>query len=331
MYSGCCALLLVSAVMAVCIGESPIDCRTVFSIIFSSLLNPGAGFSAPDETVIMLIRIPRVILAAFVGASLAVCGAVLQSLFRNPMADPFILGISNGAALGASAVLLYGVSFGLGLFNLPLAAFVSGTITILLVYELARTGNRVETNTLLLSGIAAAAFMSACTSFLLFTSNENLHQVIFWMMGGLAGRTWEHVAMLLPFTLLGIGVFLTLARPLNALMFGEESALYLGVPVERLKKILLVVSAVVTGAAVAVSGIIGFVGLIVPHVVRLVAGPDHRTLLPLSVFVGATLLILADLLARIVIAPAELPIGVITALCGAPFFVYLLRSRRGGI
>ncbi len=324
------ALLLILACVgtsSVCIGESSIDCGTVLAIIRNAVLGGEPFWSPAEETIVLLIRVPRVLLAGLVGAGLAASGAALQSLFRNPMADPFILGISNGSALGAAAVLLSGVSFGLGLFDLPLAAFVCGTLTVLLVYELARVGSRVSTHTLLLSGIAVSAFMSACTSFLLFTSSEDLHQVIFWMMGGLAGRTWAHVYMVLPFISAGVFIFVAFARPLNALMFGEESAHYLGVQADQLKKVLLVVSSVVTGAAVAVSGIIGFVGLIIPHIARLLVGPDHRVLLPLSVCAGAIFLIAADTVARTVIAPAELPIGVITALCGAPFFIYLLRWR----
>jgi iron complex transport system permease protein len=322
------ALLPVTGLAAICIGETEIGAETVLSILLQPIVHQQPSWSPVDETIVLLIRVPRVLLAALVGAGLAVSGAALQSLFRNPMADPFILGISNGAALGASAVLLSGVSFGLGLFNLPLAAFACGTVTMLLVYELARMGNRVSTHTLLLSGIAVSAFLSACTSFLLFTSSENLHQVIFWMLGGFAGRTWDHVYMVLPFIVLGVIVMVTFARSLNALMFGEESALYLGVPAEQLKKVLLIVASVVTGAAVAVSGIIGFVGLIIPHIVRLAVGPDHRLLLPLAVVAGSIFLIAADTVARMVIAPAEIPIGVITALCGAPFFVFLLRRRK---
>lgn len=329
LYGALAAVLAICAFLSICIGESYIGLRTVIAILLHPLLQQDPFWSSADETIVLLIRLPRMLLAALVGSGLAVSGAVLQSLFRNPMADPFILGISSGAAFGAAAVMMHGISFGLGLFNLPFAAFLCGAATILLVYQLARVGRRVPTYTLLLSGIAVSAFMSACTSFLLFTSQGEFNQIIFWMMGGFAGRTWDHVLVALPFTVFGGLAFFTLSRPLNALMFGEESALYLGIQVERLKKVLLAGTVIVTGAAVAVSGPIGFVGLITPHVVRLFVGPDHRVLLPVSILTGAIFLIVADMVSRTLIAPAELPIGVVTALCGAPFFLFLLKRKRG--
>ncbi len=325
-------LFLLGAVMVlgVGIGESSIDAGTVVRILLHPILGGDPIWTPAQETIVLAIRLPRVLLAAMVGAGLAVSGAVLQSLFRNPMADPFILGISNGAALGASSVILFGFSLGLGLVDLPLIAFACGGVTIFLVYEIARVQRSLPVTTLLLSGIAISAFLSACTSMLLFLRNENLHQIIFWMMGGLWGRSWAHVYVLLPFSLFGIGALLLFARPLNALIFGEESAHYLGIQVEQIKKLLLALTTLVTAAAVSVSGIIGFVGLITPHLVRLSTGPDHRVLLPMSVLSGAILLVTADIIARTVIAPSELPIGIITAFCGAPFFVYLLKRRGGG-
>lgn len=329
---GCGLVLLLVFVMgiAVTLGVADLSPVIVFAYILDAAIHGIPPDTSGSQTIILLIRLPRVILAALVGASLAASGTALQSLFRNPMADPFILGISSGAGFGATLVLLYGVSFGLGVFNLPLASFACGALTVFLVYTVARTGRRVPVTTLLLSGIAVSAFFSACTSFLLFSSSQNLHQVIFWMMGGLWGRGWEHVYMVLPFAVAGSAILLVHARSLNALMFGEESAHYLGVGVERLKNTLLVVTALLTGAAVAVSGIIGFVGLITPHIARLLVGPDHRILLPVSVITGAIFLVVADLASRLIIAPGELPIGILTAFCGAPFFLYLLRTRRGG-
>jgi iron complex transport system permease protein len=322
-----CVILAGAMLLGVAMGESDIPFSRTMAIIGSTLLPIVPDWTAAEESIILFIRLPRVILAALVGASLALCGAVLQSLFRNPMADPFLLGISNGAALGASLVLVTGVAVGAGILGVPLAAFAFGLLTIYIVYELARVGNQVPVTSLLLCGIAVAAFMSAGTSFLLFMSGENLHQVVFWLLGGIAGRGWEYVLLLLPFVIGGSVLFLSLSRPLNALMFGEESAQYLGIDVERLKKLVLVAVSLVTGAAVSVSGIIGFIGLITPHIVRLWAGPDHRALLPLSLLTGAILLVIADLASRVILAPNELPIGIITALCGAPFFAYLLRRR----
>jgi len=322
-----CIVLAGAMLLGVGIGESDIPFHRTMAIIGSTLLPIAHDWTAAEESMILFIRLPRVILAALVGASLAICGAVLQSLFRNPMADPFLLGISNGAALGASLVLVTGLAVGSGILGIPIAAFTFGLLTIIIVYELARVGNRVPVTSLLLCGIAVAAFMSAGTSFLLFVSGENLHQVVFWLLGGIAGRGWEYGCLLLAFVVGGSVLFFSLSRPLNALMFGEESAQYLGIDVERLKKLILVAVSLVTGAAVSVSGIIGFVGLITPHMVRLWAGPNHRALLPLSLLIGAILLVLADLASRMILAPNELPIGIITALCGAPFFAYLLRRR----
>jgi len=322
-----CGILGVAMLLGVVVGETPISFSRAMAIIGSTILPIPTDWSQSEESIILLIRLPRVVLAALVGAALAVCGAVLQSLFRNPMADPFLLGISNGAALGASLVLVTGVAVGAGILGVPLAAFAFGLMTIYIVYELARVGNRVPVTTLLLCGIAVAAFMSAGTSFLLFLSGENLHQIVFWLLGGISGRGWEYVLLLLPFVAGGSVLFFSMSRPLNALMFGEESAQYLGIEVERLKKVILVAVSLVTGAAVSVSGIIGFVGLITPHMVRLWIGPDHRTLIPVSLLFGAILLVLADLASRVLLAPNELPIGIITALCGAPFFAYLLRRR----
>jgi iron complex transport system permease protein len=322
-----CLVLAAAMLLGVVVGESRISFTRAMAIIGSTFLPIPADWSQSEESIILLIRLPRVILAALVGAALAVCGAVLQSLFRNPMADPFLLGISNGAALGASLVLVTGVGYGAGILGVPVAAFAFGLGTIYIVYELARVGNSVPVTMLLLCGIAVAAFMSAGTSFLLFLSGENLHQIVFWLLGGISGRGWDYVLLLLPFVIGGSVLFFSISRSLNALMFGEESAQYLGIEVESLKKMILVVVSLVTGAAVSVSGIIGFVGLVTPHMVRLWIGPDHRILIPVSLLFGAILLVLADLASRVLLAPNELPIGIITALCGAPFFAYLLRRR----
>lgn len=311
------------------VGESSIDPRTVFAILTNWITGETPFWTNGDQVIILDIRLPRIVLGALVGVSLAMSGAALQSLFRNPMADPFILGISNGAALGATIVFVYGSTWIFSFYSLPALAFIFGLATIFLVYHVAKVGNTVPVNTLLLSGIAISALFSALNSFIMFTGGQNLTQIIFWTMGGLSGRGWNYVWIMLPFAVIGMIIMLLLTRQMNAMMFGEESAQYLGIDVENLKKILLVTTALITSAAVAVSGIIGFVGLIVPHIVRLVTGPDHRILIPASIFSGAIFIVVADMAARVVIAPAELPLGVITALCGAPFFLYLLKTRRG--
>ena len=322
-------LTLFVMIVSVGVGESGIAPQKVFDILTAGIFGTTPYWSPGEETIVLGIRLPRVILGALVGASLALAGAALQSLFRNPMADPFILGISSGAALGASLVFVYGLSVAFTIYSIPVMAFIFGLGTLFLVYNVARVGNLIPINTLLLSGVAISALFSACNSFVMFTAGHNLNAIMFWTMGSLSGRGWDYVWVMLPFTLAGIIVMITLTRHLNAMMFGEESAQYLGINVERLKKILLIVTAVITSAAVSVSGIIGFVGLIIPHIVRLVTGPDHRVVVPVCVFAGALFIVVADMFARVVIAPTELPLGILTALCGAPFFLYLLRSKRG--
>ncbi|WP_048150401.1 FecCD family ABC transporter permease [Methanolacinia paynteri] len=322
-------LTIIIMLISVGIGESNISAETVIAILTEPLTHQAPFWLSGDATIIWEIRLPRVILGALVGLCLAISGAALQSLFRNPMADPYILGISNGAALGATIVFVYGAAWALSLYTLPLLSFVFGIITIFLVYYVGKVGNHVPVNTLLLSGIAISAFLSAINSFMMFTGGQNLQQIMFWMMGGLSGRGWNYIWIIIPFAIIGSLAMITMARSMNAIMFGEESAQYLGIDVEKMKKVLLVLTAFVTSAAVAVSGVIGFVGLIVPHIVRLIVGPDHRILIPVSIFTGAIFLVIADDFARIMISPAELPLGVLTALCGAPFFLYLLRSKRG--
>jgi iron complex transport system permease protein len=324
------SVLLVSAILlSVMIGVSDIDFSTVLSILAEPLTGQIPWWSSADAIIVTEIRLPRALIAAMVGVCLTASGVVLQGLFKNPMADPYFLGISNGAALGATLVIAGGGFLGLGFYSLPVLSFVFGIATIFLVYNVARVGNQVPVNTLLLSGIAIAAFLSAVNSFILFTAEMNLHQILFWMMGGLSGRGWDYFGIILPFTVIVPLILVYLAPQLNAIMFGEESAMYAGVDVVMLKKLLIVLVSLITAAAVAVSGIIGFVGLIIPHIARLAVGPDHRILVPVSLLGGGVFLVLADIAARVVIAPAELPIGVITALCGVPFFIYLLRKNRG--
>jgi iron complex transport system permease protein len=324
------SVLLVAAILlSVMIGVSDIDFYTVISILTGPLTGQVPWWSSSDAIIVTEIRLPRALIAAMVGICLTASGVVLQGLFKNPMADPYFLGISNGAALGATLVFASGGFFGLGFYSLPVLSFLFGLATIFLVYNVARVGNQVPVNTLLLSGIAIAAFLSAVNSFILFTAEMNLHQILFWMMGGLSGRGWEHLGIILPFTVIVPLILVYLAPQMNAIMFGEESAMYAGVDVVMLKKLLIVLVSFITAAAVAVSGIIGFVGLIIPHIARLGVGPDHRILVPVSLLGGGVFLVLADIAARVVISPAELPIGVITALCGVPFFIYLLRKNRG--
>jgi iron complex transport system permease protein len=274
------------------------------------------------ETIVRELRLPRIALAAVVGFSLAAAGAVMQGFFRNPMADPSIIGVSSGAAVGAVAVIAFPLAVP---FGLHVAAFTGALVAAFAVYLIATRDGQTPVATLLLAGIAVQTFLGAVVSYLLLQAGESLERAVYWLMGHLQNSTWGEVQLTLPLALLAFVVLLAYASDLNVLLLGEADAQSLGIDVERSKRILLAVSSLITAAAVAVAGVIGFVGLIVPHVMRLIVGPDHRILLPTSALAGATFLILADTLARS--GPAELPVGIVTAAVGAPFFLYLLRHR----
>ncbi len=276
------------------------------------------------ETILFDIRLPRVALSALVGGALATSGATYQGLLRNPLADPYLIGVSAGAGLGATLAIVF--SFG----AISLCAFGGAIGATALIYALARTGSRTTPTTLILAGVALGAFLSAITWFLTFNSDSafRTHQVVAWMMGSFALSSWQNVAIMLPYLGIGWLVLFLNARALNVLQLGDTQAQQLGVPVERVTMIVIAAASLITAAAVATSGIIGFVGLIVPHAVRLVWGPDHRFLLPMSALIGATFLIIADTFARTLLSPGELPVGIITAFCGAPFFLYLLRRNK---
>lgn len=327
--AGLVIIFAITLLTAVTIGPASIEVLTVFKIILAKLPFVGSFFGPPAdrtaEVIILILRLPRAIQGALVGSALAVAGVVIQTLFKNPMADPFVVGISSGAALGASIAIIFGLG---GLFSLPFLAFFGAAAAAFIVYNIAKTGSVVVVETLLLSGIAVAYFFSAITSFLLYSAGEALHQIIFWLMGGLWASSWTKIAILLPVFLLSFGVLLLFSRDLNALLLGEEPAKHLGIDVEMIKRIILLAASLLAGVAVAFAGTIGFVGLIIPHITRLLVGPDHRILLPSSALVGAIFLVWSDTVARVLIAPAEIPVGVITAFFGAPFFIYLLRSKR---
>ncbi len=289
-----------------------------------------------DRIVMMDVRLPRVVLGALVGASLAVSGAVMQGLFRNPLADPGIVGVSAGAGLGAAAMIVLGGTFLApvvqlaGIYALPLAAFLGGLATTFALYRIGTRGGMTSVATMLLAGIALGALAGAITGLLVYVADDQqLRDLTFWGLGSLAGATWEKVLTAGPIiavVLLGVPF---LANGLNALFLGEAAAGHLGIRVQRLKTIAIVAVAAATGASVAVSGGIGFVGIVVPHLLRLTIGPDHRYLLPACALLGASMLILADTVSRIMVAPAELPIGILTALAGAPFFLWILLRRKG--
>jgi len=279
------------------------------------------------------VRIPRVILAGLVGAALACAGTAMQAVFRNPMADPFIVGVSTGASLGAVAAGLAGITSIaiIGSMVTPALAFTTALVTVLVVYRLGVVRGRVYVDTLLLSGVAIAAFLGAIVSFMIYFTQQEYHRIVFWLLGSLSLASWPAVWVLLVAVAIGSVTVFLFSRELNALLLGEETAHNLGTDPESLKTIMLLMAAVMTAAAVAFTGVIGFVGLIIPHMVRLIVGADHRILVPAATLTGAIFLILADTLARTIIAPTELPVGIITALCGGPFFLYLLRrSKTGG-
>lgn len=283
---------------------------------------PVFAFAVSDthETIVMGIRLPRVVLGAVVGFALAAAGTVMQGFFRNPMADPSIIGVSSGAAVGAVASIVLPLGVGLR----P-AAFAGAIVTAFGVYLVATENGRTPVATLLLAGVAVQTFLGAVISYLLVNSGESLDQAVYWLMGHLHNSSWSEVALLVPVVVPVFFLLSVYASDLNVLLLGEEDAQTLGIEVERTKRILLVTASLITAAGVAVSGVIGFVGLIVPHMMRLVVGPDHRILLPTSALAGAIFLVGADTVARA--GPAEVPVGIVTAALGAPFFLYLLRTR----
>ena len=329
--------LTAAFLLSVGIGAVAISPLQVLSIV---LERTGiASMSAHDpmqEAVLVSIRLPRACLAILVGAALAVAGAALQGLFRNPLADPGLIGVSTGAALAAALVIVLGGSLSLGLSTglrallLPLAAFLGGLVTTLLVYRIASRDGRTEVATMLLAGIALNAMAGAAIGVLIFVSDDQaLRDLNFWLLGSLGGVTWNSLLMAAPLMLVPMLAIPLLARPLNGLLLGEVEALHLGFNIERVKRFVVLLAALAVGASVALTGVIGFVGLVVPHLVRLTLGPDHRQLLPASLLLGAALLLLADLLARTLVLPAELPIGILTSCVGGPFFLWLLLRRRG--
>jgi iron complex transport system permease protein len=323
------ALLAAAVLLAVGIGTVGIAPGTTLRL-FAWKLGIGDRPDVPASTAVILfeLRLPRVLLAMVVGAALAVAGTLFQALFRNPMADPAIIGVSSGAALGAIAVILSAGGALVGGLLVPAAAFAGALATALLVYRLARIGPTVQVATLLLSGIAIAAVISAVITVVMALSGEQIRSIYFWLLGGFSARGWDSLAVATPLVALGVVASLAVVRDLNLMSLGEERAAQLGVEIERFKRAALAIGALLAGAAVSVSGVIGFVGLMTPHILRLVLGPDHRRLLPASILGGATLLVLADLAARTALAPEELPVGAITALVGGPFFLFLLRRER---
>jgi iron complex transport system permease protein len=325
-------ILALAVVLSASVGAVNVSPIMVLKIICNHLLRSGgvAHFSVGQmqDHIVWEIHVPRMFLGALVGMSLAVAGTALQGLLLNPLADPYMIGVSSGAAVGAGVAVLLGLAAAF----VPLLAFVSALITVMVVYALARRGESVSILSFVLAGVVVGAFSWASLTFILTVSpNQTLEKIVFWTMGSLAGsEPWSRVELLAPFTLLCSLVLYAFSRDLNIFALGEESARYLGLRVESLKRLIIVVTTLLTAAAVSVSGTIGFVGLMVPHMARRIVGPDNRLLIPTAALLGAILMIAADAVARAAMAPTEIPVGVITALLGAPFFLYLLRKAGSG-
>jgi len=331
-------LCLFSMLLCVTLGPAGISLEESFLLVLAGVPWLGSmvdtsSYPATHLVIIHDIRMPRVILAALVGAALSAVGTTLQGLFKNPMADPYIIGVSSGAALGAAIAIVLGAGATAGkvYWALPAAAFIGALLSTWLVYNIARINSRVSVYTLLLSGVAISALNGAIMSFIMILNSSEMQQIVFWLLGSFSGKGWHHVAVSLPLILFCIAALLVYARELNAMLFGEDTAQHLGINTEKLKKMLLTLTALAVAAAVAVSGTIGFVGLVVPHMVRLLVGPDHRILLPAAVLTGAIFMVTADTLARMVLAPVEIPVGIITAFVGGPFFIFLLRNKKNNV
>ncbi|MFI1941142.1 FecCD family ABC transporter permease [Streptomyces purpureus] len=324
------ALALAGAALAgLALGQVRIPAAQVLDIV------TGRAEPSPFRTIVLDVRLPRVLLGAVVGAGLAVVGTVLQALVRNPLADPYLLGISSGASAGVVVVIVFGLGSGLGLatsLTMPAGAFAGALLALVLVYALARRGGQMTGSRLVLAGVAVAYVLSALTSLLMVTSarREHFQEAMYWSLGGLGSARWDALPLTATVLLLGTGLLIALARPLDLMLVGEEGATVLGLDTSRFRAAVFVLTSLVTGVLVAFSGAIGFIGLLVPHAARMVVGASHRTLLPVTALAGAAFLVTADLAARTVAAPQDVPVGILTALIGGPFFLWLLRRRPEG-
>lgn len=331
-------VLVLFFILSLDIGFSPIPIRNILLILAKNIPFLGGIVETsgiPDfgthESIIMQIRMPRVLSGALVGMALSAAGVAYQGIFRNPMADSYTIGAMGGASLGAALAIVLGLGVAIfGVNTVPVFAFIGSIAAVVLVYLISKEGSRVPVTTLVLVGLTVTIFCNAMVTFLKYIAGDTLlRSLTFWIMGGFTYTTWTDVIVLFPITLIGAAVVYLYARDLNIVVLGEDQAQHLGVELEKMKKILLATGALMTAAAVSVGGLIGFVGLIIPHLTRLLVGPDHRILLPTSAIVGASFMMLCDSLARVAMGSAELPVGVITAMAGGPFFVYLLRRKRG--
>jgi ABC-type Fe3+-siderophore transport system, permease component len=324
-------LLLIAALLSVMVGSSMIPLRTIVDIIVTSL---RGGHAATDPngvfaTILFSLRLPHMVLMLLVGAALAGSGAAYQGLFRNPLADPYLIGVASGAGLGAvSAMSIHWPYTTFGLMAVPFFAFFGAVLAVAVVGVMARVGKTVPTTNLILAGVVVSSFCTALSSLLMINASGDLRRALVWLLGGSTQSGWAPVISVLPYAVIGMSILLIVGHPLNVMQFGDEQASQLGVPVTRVRWLTILAATLTTAAAVAYAGIIGFVGLIVPHILRLIWGGDYRKLIPLSFLGGACLLLLTDTAARTLFAPQEIPVGIITALLGAPFFLWLLRRSK---
>lgn len=328
------AVVLLAAAMLVgtLVGPAGLTPRGVLLELVDLLpfVHVDSGLSERQQVILWELRVPRVVLGAVVGAMLAIAGATYQGVFRNPLADPYLLGVSSGAGLGATLAIVAGGALGTGI--IPPAAFVGGMVAVMATYALGRTVGAGRTEVvIILAGVAVGAFANAVQTFFLQRHDDSLRQVYSWMLGRLATDGWSDVVTVLPYVVVAVGVIAMHRRTLDVMAVGDVEASSLGIAPARVRLVLIAVATLGTAAVVSVSGLIGFVGIVIPHAVRLVIGPGHRLLLPLSMLVGGAFLVLADVVARTAMAPAEMPIGVVTAAIGAPFFLLVLRRSRGHV
>lgn len=315
-------LLIIAVIAAVGLGAVQIP----FGEFADVLLR---GRETEHSTILMQIRLPRVLLCLIIGAGLAAVGAVMQGIFKNPLVDSYTLGMSSGAALGAVISIVTGVSLSIaGLSTTGVFAFIGAVTTLFFVYSLAKTRNAVSVNSLLLAGVAVSYFLSAIISFLMLLNHDNIQHIVFWTMGSLSLTSWSKVGFSYFVIIPGILALIMYARELNIMTMGDESAQYLGIDVEKLKRVLLIICCIIVGVVVSVSGTIGFLGLVAPHIIRLLIGSDNKKVIPYSALLGAILLIASDTLGRTLIQPVEIPVGVMTSIMGGPFFIFLLRKQR---
>ena len=320
-------ITMIVFLVSISIGTEYIPITQVLKILFN---DPKAQDTY--KLIIKGIRLPRIILSFLVGSGLAISGVIFQGVIRNPMVDPYIVGISAGAGTGVTIAIISGFSLNfMGVDTLPLMAFLGAVITVYIVYQLAKVKNKLPVMTFLLAGVAMGFVLNAIQSFLMVLDANNMHKIIYWLMGSIASGGWHEVKIMLPYFIAGLIPIIFYLKDLNLVLLGEESAQHLGVDVERVKKILIVAATLVTASVVSVSGSIGFIGLIVPHIARMLIGPDHRKMLPLAAFIGGTFLLISDDIARSLIPPLEIPVGIITALAGGPYFIYLLRKKKNEI